>query len=133
MTMEEIVGGAADEGAQELVIPLAIGSKTGGGAALRRAAGRLIKAVPALAAASHEYRVRLMVKLLEGAATYKAMQEVTKLKPGPLYHHINQLRLAGLILPKQRDAYELTRGGRNLILGLLVLAPLTGDKRRRPS
>ena len=89
--------------------------------------------MPAIAAASHEYRVKLMVKLLQGPATYNDLHLVTKLKPGPLYHHINQLRLAGLILPKQRDFYELTRGGRNIIVGLMALAPLTSDKRRRQS
>ena len=85
-----------------------------------------------LAAVGHEQRVRLMAKLLEGPATYRALQRVTKLKAGPLYHHINQLRLAGLILPKQRDLYELTRGGRNLILATIVIGPLIRDSRRRP-
>lgn len=133
VTLVERSGGSTERGFQTLTIPIPKTAKTGGGAVLRKAAAGLIRAVPALAAASHEYRVKLMMKLLEGPATYKAMQQVTKLTPGPLYHHINQLRLAGLILPKQRDAYELTRGGRNLILGLLVLAPLTHDKRRRHS
>lgn len=85
-----------------------------------------------LAAVGHEQRVRLLAKLLEGPATYRALQRVTKLKAGPLYHHINQLRLAGLILPKQRDLYELTRGGRNLILATIVIGPLIRDSRRRP-
>jgi hypothetical protein len=85
-----------------------------------------------LAAVGHEQRVRLLAKLLEGPATYRALQRVTRLKAGPLYHHINQLRLAGLILPKQRDLYELTRGGRNLILATIVIGPLIRDSRRRP-
>jgi len=86
----------------------------------------------ALAAIGHEQRVRVLVKLLEGPATYQALQKVTKLKAGPLYHHVNQLRLSGLIMPKQRDLYELTRGGRNLVLGAIVLGPLIRDRRRRP-
>ena len=77
-------------------------------------------------------RARVMTKLLEGPAVYRSLQRATKLKPGPLYHHINQLRLAGLIMPKQRDLYELTRGGRNLILALMAAAPLIRDRRPRP-
>ena len=86
----------------------------------------------ALGAFGHAGRVGLLAKLLEGPATYRSLQRVTRLKPGPLYHHINQLRLAGLILPKQRDLYELTRGGRNLILAVMVVGGVIGDARRRP-
>ena len=90
------------------------------------------KMCDAFAAIGHVSRARILTKLLEGPATYAALQRATKLKAGPLYHHINQLRLAGLILPKQRDLYELTRGGRNLAAVALTLAPLVGDLRRRP-
>jgi predicted transcriptional regulator len=80
----------------------------------------------------HRDRGKIMAKLLEGPATYRSLQRVTRLKPGPLYHHINQLRLAGLMLPKQRDVYELTRGGRNLILAVMAMGRVTADVRRRP-
>lgn len=86
----------------------------------------------ALAALGHEQRGKILAKLLEGPATYRALQRTTALKAGPLYHHVNQLRLAGLVLPKQRDLYELTRSGRNLMLTALALGPLLRDKRRRP-
>lgn len=86
----------------------------------------------ALAAAGHETRMKILAKLLEGPATYRAVQRVTKAPAGPLYHHINQLRLAGLILPKQRDLYELTRGGRNLVLTIAAMEPMIKDRRRRP-
>ena len=85
-----------------------------------------------LAALGHVGRARMLLKMLEGPATYRALQKVSKLKAGPLYHHVNQLRLAGLILPKQRDLYELTRGGRNVMLVALGLTALIRDKRRRP-
>lgn len=98
-------------------------------AKIRRAT---IHASQAFSAAGHVQRARIMAKLLEGPATYRALQRVTKLKSGPLYHHVNQLRLAGLILPKQRDLYELTRGGRNLVVAAGLLGPLVSDKRRRP-
>ena len=86
----------------------------------------------ALAALGNDQRVKIMAKLLEGPAIYRSLQRVTRLRAGPLYHHINQLRLAGLILPKQRDLYELTRGGRNLILAAMVVGPFIRDGRRRP-
>lgn len=102
----------------------------------RGAVGRVTRALPrtcqAFAAFGHTQRAKVMAKLLEGPATYRALQRVTRLKAGPLYHHINQLRLAGLILPKQRDLYELTRGGRNIILAAMAVGPLARDTRRRP-
>ena len=99
---------------------------------MAQAARRLGQTCRSLAAMGHAQRAKLMAKLLEGPATYRALQKVTGLKAGPLYHHVNQLRLAGLILPKQRDLYELTRGGRNLILAALAAGSLIRDKRRRP-
>lgn len=85
------------------------------------------------AALGNEHRVAILVKLLEGSAGYHALQEHTGLGAGPLYHHIAQLRLAGLILPKSRDVYEMTRGGRNVLLLALAAATLGTDKRRRPT
>jgi hypothetical protein len=104
-----------------------------GGGALRKGGLRIPPATwRALAAVGHVQRGRIMTKLLEGPATYQALQKVTKLKAGPLYHHVNQLRLAGLMLPKERDLYELTKGGRNLILAVIAVGGLIRDKRRRP-
>lgn len=85
-----------------------------------------------LAAVGHVSRFKIMALLLDGPGTYKALQKETKLKAGPLYHHINQLRLTKLILPKQRDIYELTRGGRNLLLSIMAVGHAMGDGRRRP-
>ena len=85
-----------------------------------------------LGALGHSVRIRILRKLLDGPATYQTLKKTTKLKPGPLYHHINQLRLSELILPKERDLYELSRGGRNLILGAIVLSAMIHDRRRRP-
>lgn len=96
------------------------------------AASQLDKIVRGFAAMGHADRVKMMRKLLDGPATYRALQRTSGLKAGPLYHHINQLRLAGLILPKQRDLYELTRGGRNLVLVAIAAAGLINDTRRRP-
>jgi len=85
-----------------------------------------------LAALGHSIRLQILETLLVGPAVYRTLQKVTGLKAGPLYHHVNQLRLSSLILPKQRDLYELTRAGRNLILFALALEPFLKDRRRRP-
>jgi len=82
-----------------------------------------------LAAAGSPMRARILLKLLREKATYSDLQRTTKLQAGPLYHHINQLRMAGLIGPKQRDTYELTRGGRNLIMIIAAAAPLIRNGR----
>jgi len=113
------------------------GQRTAGGGRLAPGGGRGYGGVPrpvcqAFSTLGHILRAKIVRKLLEGPATYQALKRLTKLKVGPLYHHVNQLRLAGIILPKQRDLYELTRGGRNLILAAIALAPLTRDLRRRP-
>lgn len=94
---------------------------------------RIKKLAGTLGALGHPARVAMLVKLLEGPATYRALQKVSRLKAGPLYHHVNQLRLASLILPKQRDLYALTRGGRNVLVGGLALMSLAGDQRERPA
>ncbi|UCC29220.1 MAG: winged helix-turn-helix transcriptional regulator [Phycisphaerales bacterium] len=131
LTVAEKVGGEWDLATRTLEVPLSVKTVNGRGAGghLRRALPRVCRA---LAAFGHVQRAEIMAKLLEGPATYRALQHVTKMKAGPLYHHVNQLRLAGLILPKQRDLYELTRGGRNLILAAMVVGPLIRDARRRP-
>jgi hypothetical protein len=52
----------------------------------------------------------------------------THCKAGPLYHHIAQLRLAGLILPKQRDNYELLPLGRNAVMCALAMSRIAGRR-----
>lgn len=85
-----------------------------------------------LAAVGHPQRLAVLTLLLDGPAVYRSLQRATGLGAGPLYHHINQLRLAGLMRPAQRDIYELTRGGRNTILVALALDKIGADKRPRP-
>ena len=83
------------------------------------------------AAAGSEHRLKIMLYLLEGPATYQGLQNATGLAVGPLYHHVSKLRLAGLMAPKERDLYTLTRAGRNLILLAMAGAPLLKDRRLR--
>jgi predicted transcriptional regulator len=91
-----------------------------------------VRLAGALAALGSVHRLAILVKLLEGPGTYRTLQKATGLKAGPLYHHIGELRLAGLIGPRERDLYNLTRGGRNLVLLALTLPKLMRDRRPRP-
>ena len=113
--------------------PAAAGGGGAAGPVRPTASGRQVARLAAvLAAVGSPHRLKVLVKLLEGPATYRSLQKSTRLKAGPLYHHIAQLRLAGLIGPKQRDLYDLTRGGRNLVLVALTLPSLVRDRRPRP-
>jgi len=99
----------------------------------RRGGARLAsRDCEAFAALGHPMRAAMLQLLMDGPATYRTLRGATGLAAGPLYHHIKQLRLTRLILPKQRDLYELTRGGRNLYVAAAALASLTRDSRRRP-
>jgi len=93
---------------------------------------RTARVARVLAALASVHRLQILTKLLEGPGTYGTLQKATRLKAGPLYHHIGQLRIADLIGPKERDLYDLTRGGRNLALVALALPRLMQDRRPRP-
>ncbi len=77
-----------------------------------------------LAAIGHPQRIAILRELLAGEATHKALAKITRLKAGPLYYHIRELRSAGLIGPKVRDLYVMTRRGRRAILVSLALERL---------
>ncbi len=131
-----VVAVAEQTGKQWEIVKGGVEVKTavGGGrtkSSIKRNANGLLRVSEAFAALGHPQRLRILAKLLGSPGTYQSLMKLTKLGAGPLYHHINQLRMAGLILPKQRDLYELTRGGRNVILTALALEPLMRDKRRR--
>jgi len=97
---------------------------------LQAAAGRIVTGSrPAdlarlLAAIAHPQRIAVLRLLLAGEATHKALSKATGLKAGPLYYHIRELRSAGLIGPKVRDLYMLTKRGRRVTLGILALERL---------
>jgi len=74
-----------------------------------------------LDALGHEQRIRILLKLLGGEATHKMLSKETGLKAGPLYHHIRELRTAGLVGPKVRDLYTLTRKGRRAIMSAMAI------------
>ena len=73
-----------------------------------------------LAALGHPLRAQVLVQLLAEPATYRGLVELTGTEAGPLYHHLKQLRLAGLLISPGRDRYELT--DRGCEAALLVVA-----------
>jgi hypothetical protein len=77
-----------------------------------------------LAALAHPQRIAILLKLLPGEANHRLLVKTTGLKAGPLYHHLRELRSAGLIGPKVRDVYELTRTGRRALLATIAMARL---------
>jgi len=74
------------------------------------------------AALGHAVRMQIVATLLHGPATYRELADLTESKPGPLYHHLNQLRLAGLLDSPARDTYTLTEAGRKAALVCMALA-----------
>lgn len=79
-----------------------------------------------LAPLAHPQRIRILLKLLGGEATHQLLSKATKLKAGPLYHHLRELRAAGFIGPKVRDVYTLSLKGRRAILATLAVGRLCG-------
>ncbi len=86
-----------------------------------------------LDAMGHSVRLAILSKLFTGPATYQSLCKATQQRSGPLYHHVHQLRIAGMIRPKERDLYEITRGGRNSLLIGYAISKLSRDRRRRSS
>lgn len=74
-----------------------------------------------LAAMAHPMRLKIVYLLLEGPATHRHLTKATGLNAGPLYHHIRELRQAGIIGPKSRDLYTLTRSGHRMAMILAIL------------
>lgn len=77
-----------------------------------------------LAAVSHPKRIDILKILLCGPAGYHLLTKVTTLKAGPLYHHLGELRSAGLVGPKTRDIYSITRKGQRMMVLILALSRL---------
>ncbi|NLX13442.1 MAG: winged helix-turn-helix transcriptional regulator [Phycisphaerales bacterium] len=84
-----------------------------------------------LAAVSHPRRIHILKVLLGGPACYRAMAKATGLKAGPLYHHLSELRSAGLIGPKTRDAYVITRKGQRIAFLILAMQKMSSCRRKK--
>lgn len=74
-----------------------------------------------LSAMGHVVRLQILSYLLAGPADYSALSRATDMRSGPLYFHLQQLRVAGLIGPRKRDSYTLTRRGTivTIVLGAM--------------
>ncbi len=91
---------------------------------LARRLGRTVRptAIEArLAALGSRHRLRILLELAGGPATYRSLVKATGLRSGPLYHHVNQLRLVGWVRPRERNLYEIAPAG---VRGLLLAAAL---------
>jgi DNA-binding HxlR family transcriptional regulator len=74
------------------------------------------RVAPMMGVLGSRHRLQILGRLAGGAATYRGLVKSTGLSAGPLYHHVNQLRLAGLVRPKERDLYEITPRGLRCLL-----------------
>jgi len=61
-------------------------------------------------------RVAMLKAIFTGSGSYAQLSEALGLKAGPLYHHVRELRLAGLLELAQRDTYRLTEYGKYALL-----------------
>jgi DNA-binding transcriptional ArsR family regulator len=74
---------------------------------------RLARLFSALA---NPHRIAMLNAMFAGAGTYAQLAEQLGLKAGPLYHHVRELRLAGLVALQQRDLYRLTDRGKDALM-----------------
>jgi len=77
-----------------------------------------------LSAFGHPQRVAIAKAIYAGAHRYADLRERVNLKAGPMYHHLRELRLAGVLADGPRDVYELTERGRDAVIVLCSLASL---------
>ncbi len=77
-----------------------------------------------LSAFGHPQRVAIIKAIFAGAGRYADLREKVPLKPGPMYHHLRELRLAGVLADGPRDVYELTPMGRDALMIVCTLATL---------
>jgi hypothetical protein len=56
-------------------------------------------------------RLAMLGAIFDGAGSYAGLVGRLNMKAGPLYHHVRELRLAGLLEPDARDSYRLSKRG----------------------
>jgi DNA-binding HxlR family transcriptional regulator len=79
-----------------------------------------------LSAFGHPQRVAIMKAIFSGAGTYADLREKVPLKAGPMYHHLRELRLAGVLADGARDVYRLTPRGRDALILACTLMSIHG-------
>lgn len=87
---------------------------------------RLAGLVDTLTALGNAERIEVLLALAAGRSSHAELAAWTGLRPGPLYHHLNRLRLAGMLAVSRRNDYELTRRGREALLTALALGSAVG-------
>jgi predicted transcriptional regulator len=80
-----------------------------------------------LSAFAHPQRVAIMKAIYTGAGTYAALRSKVGLKAGPMYHHLRELRLAGVLADGPRDVYRLTSKGRDALIIACSLGSILGE------
>ena len=90
---------------------------------------QLGKLAETLAAAGHSHRLRILNALANGHADHQRLNQVTCLAPGPLYYHLRELQLSGLVQRSNRNVYELTRKGTTVTQTVLALWSLLKQQR----
>ena len=56
-------------------------------------------------------RLAMLGAIFDGAGSYAELVRRLNMKAGPLYHHVRELRLAGLLESDARDSYRLSKRG----------------------
>jgi len=69
-----------------------------------------------LAGFAQRSRVGVLRAILSGANTHAALKHRTGLAAGPLYHHLRSLERAGLVVFVERNRYDVSQLGRDLIM-----------------
>lgn len=65
------------------------------------------------AALGHVVRIRLLRRLCAlGTASYVDLCRASGQSSGPLYHHVQALKLAGFVTASERNVYRVTAVGR---------------------
>ncbi|HUN82696.1 MAG TPA: hypothetical protein VMV81_14420 [Phycisphaerae bacterium] len=104
-------------------------------ALLARADARKISEL--LTGLAHPDRIRVATAIMTGANTHRLLKESLQLKTGPLYHHLRELQMAGLVGMASRNFYVLTEPGELALYIATGLAAGLGKagrwKRRRLS
>jgi DNA-binding HxlR family transcriptional regulator len=72
----------------------------------------------------HPHRVAIVKAIYAGAGTYRELRKKVPLKAGPMYHHLRELRLAGVLADGPRDVYRLTPRGRDAVMVVCSIGTL---------
>lgn len=81
-----------------------------------------------LAGMGQRHRVGVLRAILAGANTHASLKDASGLAAGPLYHHLRSLERAGLATFVERNRYDVSPLGRDLML-LLAVACSIGARR----